>query len=369
MKRISSVLLALAILTGLSLPAGAAGPSVSAACAILVDAGSGRVLYAHNAQERRPIASTTKLMTALVAVESTADLSEQVTIQAEDTRTEGSSMYLKPGETLTLEELLYGLLLASGNDAALAIARHCAGDVDTFLSWMNQRAADLGMADTHFATPNGLEDEDNYSTAADMALLARAFLAHKTLADMAAAKSVTIGVRTLVNHNKLLWRYEGCTGLKTGYTDKAGRTLVSCATRQGQTLIAVTLNDPDDWEDHAALLDYGFETYPVHLLAREGERIGSVPVSGSLVPFVSVEAYRDVAYPLTQSEGVRAEVLLPDQVRAPVKTGQIAGRITFYLGDEAIGQTYLVYGQGARDDTARQRSLFGRMLERITGRA
>ena len=369
MKRISSVLLALAILTGLSLPARAAGPAVSAACAILVDAGSGRVLYAHNAQERRPIASTTKLMTALVAVESTPDLSQPVTIREADTRTEGSSMYLKAGEVLTLEELLYGLLLASGNDAALAIARHCAGDVDTFLSWMNQRARDLGMEDTHFATPNGLEDEDNYSTAADMALLAAAVLDNSTLAPMVAAKSVTMGTRTLVNHNKLLWRYEGCVGLKTGYTDKAGRTLVSAATRQGQTLIAVTLNDPDDWDDHAALFDYGFGTCPSHLLARGGRQIGSVPVQGSLVPFVPVEAYRDVTYPLTASERVRVEIRLPERVRAPVEAGQIAGRMTFLLDGQVIGQTYLVYSRGAADDTPRQRSLFGRTLGRIVGAA
>ena len=368
MKRVIAGLLAVFCLAGGTPPARGAAPSTSAASAILVDAGSGRVLYAYNAHERRPIASITKLMTALVAVESTPDLDREVTVREEYTRAEGSSMYLREGEVLTLETLLYGLLLASGNDAALAVAGACAGDVDTFVSWMNQRAADLGMEDTHFANPNGLHDDNHYSTAADMALLARAVLEQPVLAEIVATKSITIGERTLVNHNKLLWRYEGCTGMKTGYTDAAGRTLVSCAQREGQQLIAVTLHDPDDWVDHAALFDYGFEVYPSFSLARAGKQVRTLPVTGSLNRFVGVETDRDVSYPLTGEERVRAEIVLPQQVQAPVEAGQIAGRMTFYLEDQVIGQTYLVYSQGVADDTAQKRSLFGRLLDWITGR-
>ena len=173
MKRVlAGLVAAVCLVIGMPWARGAA-PSTSAASVILVDGDSGRVLYEHNAHERRPIASITKLMTALVAVESTPDLAQEVTIKAEYTRAEGSSMYLREGEVLTLEALLYGLLLASGNDAALAVAGACAGDVDTFVAWMNQWAADLGMEDTHFANPNGLNDNNHYSTAADMALLAR----------------------------------------------------------------------------------------------------------------------------------------------------------------------------------------------------
>ena len=157
MKRFAAVLLTLAVLLCSSVRA--AGPGISAASAILIDGESGRVLYAQNAEEERPIASITKLMTALVAVESHPDLSEVVTIRPEWTGVEGSSMYLKAGEALTLEALLYGLMLASGNDAAVAIAGFCAGDVDTFVAWMNAKAAELGMEHTHFENPNGLNDE------------------------------------------------------------------------------------------------------------------------------------------------------------------------------------------------------------------
>ena len=368
MKRVlAGLVAAVCLVIGMPWAQGAA-PSTSAASAILVDWDSGRILYEHNAHERRPIASITKLMTALVAVESTPDLAQEVTIKAEYTRAEGSSMYLREGEVLTLEALLYGLLLASGNDAALAVAGACAGDVDTFVAWMNQWAADLGMEDTHFANPNGLNDENHYSTAADMALLARVVMDHEVLAEMVATKSITIGERTLVNHNKLLWRYEGCIGMKTGYTDLAGRTLVSCAQRGEQRLIAVTLHDPDDWADHAALFDYGFETYPSFPLARAGKQVRTLPVTGSLNRFVPVETDRDVSYPLLETEQVRAEVVLPEQVQAPVEAGQIAGRMTFYLGEKVIGETYLVYSQGVADDTAQQRSLFGRLLDWLTGR-
>lgn len=367
MKRILAGALAAICLAAFSPAARAAGPGTSAASAILVDAGSGRVLYEHNAHERRLIASITKLMTALVAVESTPDLSQTVEIKREYTLTEGSSMYLKVGEQVSLEGLLYGLLMASGNDAALAVAGFCAGDVETFVDWMNQRAADLGMADSHFANPSGLNDENHYSTAADMAKLARVVMDNEVLAEIVGTKSISIAGRSFVNHNKLLWRYEGCIGMKTGYTDKAGRTLVSCAQRGDQRLIAVTLNDPDDWKDHAALFDYGFETYPNHLLARAGKEFRRVPVRGSLKRFVAVETLTDLRYPLTSRERVRARVLLPEEAQAPVEAGEIAGRLVFYLDEEPIGETYLVYRQGASDDRATEDSLFKRLMNLLGG--
>lgn len=342
----------------LFLPARAAKPEVSAASAILVDAQSGRVLYEKNAHERRLIASITKLMTALVVVESTPDLAELVTIEREWTLAEGSSMYLKPGEQVTLETLLYGLLLLSGNDAALAVAGYCAGDVETFVDWMNQRAAELGMEDTHFVNPNGLNDPEHYSTASDMALLARACMEQETISKIVGTKSITIGVRTFTNHNKLLWRYEGCIGMKTGYTQLAGRTLVSCAQRNGQRLIVVTLQDPDDWADHAALFDYGFESYPQFVMCRERQEFRRLPVSGSLVRFVPISIASEVAYPLSIQENVRSEVSLPAQVEAPVREGEIAGSISFYLEDELVGESYLLYGASVeRNLVARSRLL------------
>jgi D-alanyl-D-alanine carboxypeptidase len=215
-------LAALLLYAQLSLPAAAAAPDNSAVSAILMDGESGRVLYEKNADEKRQIASITKLMTALVAVESTPHLTDLVTIKPEWTRAEGTSMYLKAGEQVSLETLLYGLLLVSGNDAALAVAGYCAGDVDTFVDWMNQRAATLGMENTHFANPNGLNDDGHCSTAADMAKLALECMKNETIAKIVSTKSINIGTRTFTNHNKLLWQYEGCVGMKTGYTELAG---------------------------------------------------------------------------------------------------------------------------------------------------
>ena len=292
-------------------------PATSAASAILVDAESGRVLYEKDAHTRRGIASTTKLMTALVAAESVADLSARVEILREDTLTEGSSMYLKVGETVTVEALFYGLLLQSGNDAALALARYCAGDVETFVARMNEKARALGMADTRFANPNGLDDEDHYSTAADMAVLAAACMDNELVAKVAACKTAVVDGRTFVNHNKLLSLYPDCVGMKTGYTSASGRTLVSAARRDGQLLLCVTLGDPDDWRDHAALFDYGFETYPRQLLSSANRTVGLVRTTGSLVPVVPVRTAGETWYPLAAEEQVKAGLELPDRVQAP----------------------------------------------------
>lgn len=251
----------------------------------------------------RLIASVTKLMTALVALESGCPLEEKVVIREEDTRTEGSSLYLRPGEELRLETLLYGLLLQSGNDAALAVARHCGGTVENFVAEMNRCAARLGMTNSRFANPSGLNAEGHCSTARDLALLARACLKNETLAAIAATRSITLEGRSFVNHNKLLWRYGGCVGLKTGYTEKAGRTLVSAAERDGMTLIAVTLDDPDDWRDHAALFDWGFANWRMETAVRAGEEICSLPVGGSLVPFCPVRAGRTCAGPCGKGSG------------------------------------------------------------------
>lgn len=368
MKRIFAGLLSLLCLMADGTSAQAAGaPKISAASAILIDAASGRVLYEHNAHEKRLIASITKLMTALVAVESMPDLTQRVEIKREYTLAEGSSMYLKTGEQISLEELLYGLLMSSGNDAALAVAGGCAGDVDTFVDWMNQRAASIGMKDTHFANPSGLNEEAHYSTAADMAKLARVVMEHPVLANIVGTKSITIAGRSLVNHNKLLWRYEGCVGMKTGYTKKAGRTLVSCAERDGQRLIVVTLNDPDDWSDHAALFDYGFSCYPEHTLARAGKIVQTVPVEGSLSRFIPVETASDVRYPLTSSEQVKAKIVLPEKVQAPLLAGEIAGRLTFSLDGNPIGETYLVYAQSMGEDVIQEKSLFQRFIDFVNG--
>lgn len=230
---------------------------VSAAAAILMDGDSGEVLYEKEASQRMRIASTTKIMTALVVLER-ARLTDTITVTRAH-MAEGSSMYLKPGETVTVEELLYGLMLCSGNDAALALA-DCCGGSDAFIRAMNEKAAALGMHNTSFANPNGLDDENHYSTAYDMALLASCAVKEPTLRRICSTRTAKIGDRTMTNHNKLLRQMEGCFGMKTGYTKAAGRTLVSCAERQGRCLVAVTLCDGNDWADHKMLYEQGFTT-------------------------------------------------------------------------------------------------------------
>ncbi len=252
-RTLTALCAALVMLT--CIPAVAEAVEVSATACVLMDADTGMVLYQKAPHKRMLIASTTKLMTALVALEQ-GDLEGEITVTAAH-MAEGSSMYLRVGERLTLEELLYGVLLCSGNDAALAVTE-CAGGAAPFVERMNRKAAALGMADTHFANPNGLDDDAHYSTAYDMALLGCAAVNDPTLRRMASTRTVTIGGRTLTNHNKLLVRLEGCVGLKTGYTKAAGRTLVSCAEQDDHRLVAVTLRDGNDWSDHEELYAWGF---------------------------------------------------------------------------------------------------------------
>ena len=254
MKRFFALLLA--ALLALPLCASTArAADISAVSAVLMDAATGAVLYEKAPHSKMRIASTTKIMTALAVLECA---SVRLTVEVKPCHmAEGSSMYLKPGEWLTVEELLYGLLLSSGNDAALALADACGGP-ETLVGKMNELAAALGMEDTSFENPSGLDGEAHYSTAYDMALLACRAIEDPTLRRIFSTKSAAVAGRQLRNHNKLLSRLEGCIGLKTGYTRAAGRTLVSCVEREGRQLVAVTLCDGNDWADHAALYQLGF---------------------------------------------------------------------------------------------------------------
>ena len=346
MKRIVSILAGFLAALSAVLPAvPAEAVHTSASAAVLMDAGSGEVLYAENADAMLPIASITKLMTALVVAETHPDWSETVEILPEYTRAEGSSIYLKEGEHISLEALIYGMLLESGNDAAMAVAGHCAGDTGTFVQWMNDRAESLDMEHSHFCNPSGLSEETHYSSARDMALLAKACLENELLRPVLQTKRVTMGERSFVNHNRLLWRYEGCIGLKTGYTEAAGRTLVSAAERDGVTLIAVTLRDGNDWADHAALFDYGFSHWHSETPAQAGERAMTLPVQGSVVHFVDLQYAKTVSFLCREGDTVRQEFNVPDRVQAPVKQGAIAGKAQFFRNDELVAETYLLYGK------------------------
>ena len=316
----------------------------SAASAILMDADSGRVLYEHNADRKMLIASTTKILTALVAIEE-GDLHDTVKVSREAAYTEGSAMYLTEGETLTLETLLYGVLLCSGNDAAVAVAQHVGGSAKGFVALMNEKARELGMEHSSFANPNGLDDEQHYSTARDMAKLARAALENETLMRIASTRSVTIGGRTMTNHNKLLHYVDGCLGLKTGYTKAAGRTLVSCAEKNGQRLIAVTLQDGNDWADHQALYEYGFSAYPARTCAVRGQALTQASVSGGVSPTVPLIAGAGFCYPAAETERLTTRICLDEPLRAPVSAGKTVGAAVFCLNGTEIGRVALVAGR------------------------
>ena len=326
-------------------------PEISAASAVLMDADSGRVLYGRREEEPRLIASTTKLMTALVALESGHSLDERVTIRPEWTGIEGSSLYLKAGEELRLETLLYGMLLRSGNDAAQTVAGYCAGSVEEFVCRMNETAKGLGMENTCFSNPSGLNDANHFSTARDMAILAAACLKQEELRQIVGTRSITLEGKVLTNHNKLLWQYEGCLGLKTGYTRDAGRTLVSAAERDGMTLICVTLDAPDDWQDHAALFDYGFSNYSAQKLVGRGEVVCRIPVTGSLLPLCEVTAGEELWAALKEGEWAEMELQLDSEcLTAPICEDTQIGRAVFSVRGERLGSCSLCAGQNIVDD-------------------
>lgn len=312
----------------------------SAASAVLIEQNSGRILYQQNADEERLIASITKIMTAVVALEH-ADKGRSYTVTARD-MAEGSSMYLKPGDTLLLEELLYGLMLASGNDAALAVAHCVSGETEDFVALMNETARRLGMTHTHFANPNGLDAEGHYSSARDMAMLAAYALKNQDFRRIVSTASVTIGERYLANHNKLLRLYGGCIGVKTGFTKAAGRTLVSAAAREGMTLVCATLNDGNDWNDHMALLDYGFANFHMETAVPAGQVLASVLVQGGTAVSIPLAASEELCYPLTGEESLKVVARVPLSIPAPVVPGQAVGEVCAYLEDQEVARVELV---------------------------
>ncbi len=314
--------------------------NTSAASAVLIEQRSGRVLYEQNADEERLIASITKIMTAVVALEH-GELQMPYTVTAQD-MAEGSSMYLKPGDQLRLEELIYGLMLVSGNDAALAVAHCVSGETEDFVALMNETAARLGMEHSHFANPNGLDAEGHYSSARDMAILTAYALSNHDFRRIVSTASITIGERYLSNHNKLLRLCEGCIGVKTGFTKAAGRTLVSAAQREGMTLVCVTLNDGDDWNDHMSLLDHGFSAYRLETAVTGGRVLSSVLVCGGTSASVPLAAAEDLCYPLTGDERLTVIARAPISVAAPVIPGQVIGEVCAYLDGEEVASVDMV---------------------------
>lgn len=353
-NRAAALGLSLCLVGALCPVARAAGPEVSAQSAVVLTADTGVVLFEKDGHTPRPVASTTKIMTALLALEAAQEQGDPlVDITQEMVAVEGSSMGLQAGDSISLTGLAAGMLLASGNDAANAAALYLDGSLESFAARMNQRAAALGMEDTHFVTPSGLDGEDaqgmaHLSTAYDMALLARAALENQAFRQLCSSLSLAVEFAepvkrvTYTNHNKLLAQYQGCVGVKTGFTKEAGRCLVSAAERDGALLIAVTLNAPNDWEDHTALLDYGFSQVEPYQLAGGDVRL-TVPVVGSPVEVVSLRGSNggEVTLPLGQGAQVERVVRVPKFLYAPVEAGEQVGEICWYLEGQLLGSAPL----------------------------
>ncbi len=315
--------------------------STSAHSCILIDADTGRVLYENQADTRSLIASTTKIMTALVVLEH-LPLTQEFSVPAEATGIEGSSMYLKAGEILTVEQLLYGMMLQSGNDAAIALALVCAGSVEEFVVLMNLKAQKLGLSHTHFENPNGLDGQQHYSTARDLAKLTQYALENEDFRHIVSSKTVNMGNRSLKNHNRLLWQCEGCIGVKTGYTKAAGRILVSAAERNGRTLIAVTIHDGNDWQDHMNLLDYGFSQYQTKTAILKGETVAQIPLLNGQT--AAVTAGEEFACALSEGEALTIKTEHPRFAFAQGESGTFAGIGGVYLGEKRIGEIQLMWG-------------------------
>lgn len=347
-------------------------PDVSAKYAVLVEKNTGQIICEKNGYEKTSMASTTKIMTSLILCEM-CDLDEEIVATKEMVTVEGSSMGLLEGDRVHYRDLLYGMLLASGNDAANTTAISIAGSIEKFAELMNKKAAEIGMTNTNFVTPSGLDDENHYTTAADMAKLGVYAMRNKDFAAACASKTATLEYgnppyrRTLSNHNKLLRYYDGAIGIKTGFTKKSGRCLVSCAEKNGMGVIAVTLNAPNDWSDHATLLDYGFSQLETHELytptdifktsvanTNEDLTVGFTPPTATLLP--------------EQFDKITFKTEMERLLFAPIKKGEKIGSVTYYIDGKQIAKAYITAANEVKASPAKKikkdyiywlRALFG----------
>lgn len=322
-------------------------PQIAARAAVVMEYESGRVLFEKNADTKLPMASTTKIMTTLLTLES-GDLDEWFTVDSQAIKVEGSSMGLTEGRIVSKRILCYGMMLPSGNDAANASAVAVAGSIDGFAELMNRKAEELGLDNTHFVTPSGLDDytDEHYSTAYDMALLTRAALNNDDFRDICSTRSISLNFGNgdefwLSNSNRLLSSCDGVIGVKTGFTDKAGRCLVSACERDGVTLICVTLSDPNDWYDHSNLYDYCFTLVTSVELAGEDF---FVPCAGDCFGDEFVFAASDstsVVLPsgVDYANRIEKTVYLPRFIYLPVKCGETIGRVLYTLDGETVAMS------------------------------
>ncbi len=314
------------------------GDDVSAECAVVLTEQTGEVVFQKNADKIHSMASTTKIMTSLLAAES-RKLQNEIKITADMLKVEGTSMGLLDGDSVSLDELLHGMLLQSGNDSANATAIYLGGNLESFAQMMNNRAKKIGMNNTNFVTPSGLDSDEHYSTAYDMALLGREAVHNPKFLSVCSKKKETLSYgnppyrRTVYNHNKLLDYYDYALGIKTGFTKKSGRCLVSYAEKNGVGLIAVTLNAPNDWQDHKLMLDYGFET--VKYSEIKPEIPDSIAVVGAKTDAVSIQADSCIFSSLEDVQ-LKQKVYLKKFLYAPVKSGEIVGFWNLYADNAVV---------------------------------
>ena len=334
--RITAAILLCAACFALPVFAQTAAPAVSAGCCVVMDADTGALLWSRHPDNPGLMASTTKIMTAWLACRA-GELERPVTVPAEAVGVEGSSLYLKEGEVLTRRELLLGTMLQSGNDAALALAIDVAGSEAAFVDRMNRTARELGLQNTHYANPHGLDQEGNYSTARDLALLTARALEDPEFRRAAGARTARLpGNRLLTNHNRLLWLCPGCIGVKTGYTRAAGRLLVSAAERMGRTLICVTVNDPNDWQDHMALYDWAFGGYEIRTVARAGAPLLRAPGGGTLIAQAGLE--------LALAPGEEPRLVFVPGLASDLLPGAEAGAVRVLLNGKAVAEIPAAWG-------------------------
>lgn len=344
-----------------------ARPGVSAHGAVVIEQQSGRILFGTRHRERLGPASTTKIMTAIVALEY-GDITDIVAVSEHAAAVEGSSMWLEAGEKISLEDLIWGLMLASGNDAATAIAEHISGSEETFAELMNETARRIGTTDTNFTNPHGLSDDNHYTTALDLALITAYGLNIPKFAEIVGTQRKIVSWegreygRTLNNHNRMLYLYEGSTGVKTGFTRATGRCLVSSAIRTSDEgtsmqLIAVTLNAPDDWADHTAMLNYGFYNFSSHVLANADEQFTTIAVTNGVEEILPLTVQGTYIFPVRDGELGSAEISvnLPESVEAPISEGDVIGYITVTID----GTEFSNYPLFAMQSIARQTTIFG----------
>ncbi len=335
-----------------------------ARASIVLEAATGQVFFEENADEPLGMASTTKIMTALVALEN-AEIDGLVTVPESCVGIEGSSLYLKAGEQLSLRELLYGLMLESGNDAAEVIAVHVAGSRESFVDMMNRRALSLGCTHTHFDNPSGLTSSEHYASARDMAIIMAAAMENPIFEQITATRSITFQSRSFTNHNKLLWSCEGCIGGKTGYTKSSGRTLVTCVEREGMRLICVTLDDRSDWEDHVALYEELFSKWQVLDICHAGVNIGTVPVIAGVQEEVSVMPECDLRVVIERGKVPAVCVELPYFVYAEVQADSEIGVLRVLDGEQELASTGLVCSMTVPQDKNQKLTLLERLQRRL----